>query len=55
MTHTVTFDSDGGTTYPAQTVDDGEQAMFPGTPVKDGYTFVQWFLGRPSRMTSASR
>ena len=45
VTHTVTFDSDGGTTYPAQTVDDGEQAMFPGTPVKDGYTFVQWFLG----------
>ena len=45
ITHTVTFDSDGGTVYPAQTVTDGDKATNPGSPSKSGYTFVAWTMG----------
>ncbi len=45
ITHTVTFDSDGGTAYPAQTVADGDKATNPGSPSKSGYTFVAWTMG----------
>ena len=48
ISYTVKFDSDGGTTYPDQKVESGDTATYPGTPVKEGYTFVQWFLnGEP--------
>ena len=48
VTHTVTFDSDGGTPVDAQTVNDGEQAIDPGTPTRDGYAFTGWLLdGEP--------
>lgn len=48
VTHTVTFDSAGGTTIPAQTVTDGAAAIDPGTPTRDGYTFTGWLLnGEP--------
>ena len=45
ITHTVTFDSDGGTAYPAQTIADGDKATNPGSPSKSGYTFVAWTMG----------
>ena len=44
VTHTVTFDSAGGSTIPAQTVTDGAAAIDPGTPTRDGYTFTGWLL-----------
>lgn len=48
VTHTVTFDSAGGSTIPAQTVTDGAAAIDPGTPTRDGYTFTGWLLdGEP--------
>lgn len=48
VTHTVTFDSAGGSTIPAQTVTDGAAAIDPGTPTREGYTFTGWLLdGKP--------
>ena len=44
-THTVTFDSNGGSAVPAQTVQDGMTATAPANPTRDGYTFSVWFLG----------
>lgn len=53
VTHTVTFDTAGGTPVDAQTVNDGEQAIDPGTPVRDGYTFTGWLLdGEPYDFTT---
>ena len=42
-TFTVTFNTDGGTNIPAQTVTDGNTATKPADPEKDGYTFVNWY------------
>ena len=42
--HTVTFDTDGGNTIEAQTVVDGEAAVAPVVPTKEGYTFAGWYL-----------
>ena len=48
VTHTVTFDSAGGSAIPAQTVTDGAAAIDPGTPERDGYKFTGWLLdGEP--------
>ena len=48
VTHTVTFDSAGGTPVASQTVNHGEQAIDPGTPTRDGYAFTGWLLdGEP--------
>ena len=53
VTHTVTFDSDGGTPVDAQTVNHGEQAIDPGTPTRDGYAFTGWLLdGEPYDFTT---
>ncbi len=41
---TVTFDSDGGSTVPAQEVEYGSKASKPANPTKDGYTFKEWQL-----------
>lgn len=40
----VTFAGEGVTT-PAQSILDGETAMEPATPVRDGYKFMGWFNG----------
>ena len=48
VTHTVTFDSNGGSAVDAQTVDDGGKAVKPADPTRDGYTFAGWMLdGQP--------
>lgn len=43
-TCTVTFDANGGSNVPAQTVIKGTKATVPTTPTKDGYSFVGWFI-----------
>lgn len=40
---TVTFDTDGGSAVPSQTVADGSKATKPADPTKEGYTFVNWY------------
>lgn len=40
---TVTFDVDGGSAVPSQTVADGSKATKPADPTKEGYTFVNWY------------
>ena len=43
--HIVTFDSDGGSTVPAQTIRNGNTATKPATdPTKDGFEFDGWFV-----------
>ena len=42
-TFVVTFDTDGGTNVPAQTVISGETADQPPAPTKEGYHFEGWF------------
>lgn len=42
---TVTFNSDGGTTVPAQSVEKGKKATEPTAPTKEGYTFDGWYNG----------
>jgi uncharacterized repeat protein (TIGR02543 family) len=40
---TVTFDSNGGTAVPSQTVKKGDPAQRPANPTRPGYLFVDWF------------
>ena len=43
----VTFNSNGGSNVPSQTVKEGSLVTKPNNPVKEGYTFVEWlFNGR---------
>ena len=41
-THTVTFNSDGGTVISSQTINDGDLVTQPADPVKSNYAFVEW-------------
>jgi len=43
VTHTVTFDSNGGTAVTAQVVEDGTTATEPADPTKTDYTFGGWY------------
>lgn len=53
ITHTVSFDTGGGTPVDPQTVNHGEQAIDPGTPTRDGYAFTGWLLnGEPYDFTT---
>ena len=45
--HTVSFETNGGTEFPAQFVMEGEKATNPGTPEKEGYTFLYWYSSDP--------
>ena len=42
-TYTVSFDTQGGSTVPAQTVSHGEMVNKPADPTKDGFTFTNWY------------
>lgn len=44
VTFTVTFDSNGGSAIPAQTVNANEAANKPENPTRDGHTFINWTL-----------
>lgn len=46
--YTVTFDTDGGGTVNKQTVDEGEKAIKPADPSRDGYEFAGWLLNGQS-------
>ena len=41
--YTMTFDSQGGSAVPSQTVPDGETVDEPTDPIWDGHTFLGWF------------
>ena len=43
-TYTVTFATQGGSTVSSQTVKEGEKAVRPKDPTKEGYAFVGWYL-----------
>lgn len=43
--HTVSFNPNGGSQVPSQTVRDGSKAVKPEDPVREGHTFDGWFLG----------
>ena len=44
-THSVTFDTDGGSAVETQIVNEGATAEKPADPTKDGYIFAGWFDG----------
>ena len=43
ITITLTFDSDGGSSVPSQTVKEGEHFTKPADPTKAGYEFLGWY------------
>ncbi|AUD63565.1 hypothetical protein BK010_08670 [Tenericutes bacterium MO-XQ] len=44
ITYVVTFDSDGGSSVEAVTVDEETAVSEPTDPTKEGFTFVYWYL-----------
>ncbi len=42
----ITFDSNGGSEIPSQTLHYGSTIVKPADPVKQGYVFVHWIRGR---------
>ena len=42
-TKTVTFNSNGGSEVPAQTVENGAAATWPQDPAREGFTFRGWY------------
>ena len=42
---TVTFDTDGGSAVPSQTVKEGDKVAKPEDPTKDNAVFVGWYIG----------
>ena len=42
VTHTVNFESNGGTPVNSQTVEEGQKAAEPPAPAKNGYDFYGW-------------
>ncbi len=52
-TYTVTFNSNGGSTVPSQTVAAGGYASLPSEPTKSGYRFDGWYTS-PSGSTQFS-
>ena len=48
--YTITFDTEGGSTIPSQTLAYHEPISTPEDPVKDGYNFVGWDADLPDLM-----
>lgn len=44
MTYNVSFNSNGGSVLPSQTIVYGGSISKPSNPTRDGFTFVGWFL-----------
>ena len=52
ITHTIRFDTAGGTPVAGQSVADGEPAVRPADPTREGYAFKDWLLdGKPYDFT----
>ncbi|MEY9978262.1 leucine-rich repeat protein [Lysinibacillus sp. RC79] len=51
QSYIVTFDANGGSEVPSQSVGAGELVKAPSTPVKEGYTFAGWY--KDKRLTEA--
>ncbi len=45
VTHTVTFDTDGGSAVQTQIVEHGKTVAKPVDPTKEGYNFTFWYNG----------
>ncbi len=43
VTYTVTFNTNGGSSTPSQTVEENGLAIRPSNPTRDGYTFEGWY------------
>lgn len=43
ITHTISFDTDGGDPYSSVTVNEGSSLNLSALPVKTGYTFIGWY------------
>lgn len=43
ISYIVTFDTDGGSNVPSQTVDHGSKVTKPSDPTKEGYSFDKWY------------
>ena len=41
--HTISFETSGGSTVSAQTVDEGTKIVSPQDPTRSGYTFAGWY------------
>lgn len=46
VTHTVTFDTQGGSSVAAQVIKYGDTATRPASPTRSGYTFGGWYSDR---------
>ena len=42
ITYTVSFNTNGGTSYQIQTIENGGKATNPGSPTREGYVFTGW-------------
>ena len=50
--YTITFDTSGGSTIEAITLDYGSTITKPSDPIRDGYKFIGWDIEIPSTMPS---
>ena len=53
VTYTITYNTGGGSSVDSQTVKEGEKAVKPNNPTKEGFVFVDWFNGEST--TNMSR
>lgn len=44
IAYTVTFDTNGGTVIPSQSINNGSKATIPTSPTKEGYVFAGWYI-----------
>ncbi len=52
--YTITFDSDGGSSVPAQKLHNGEKVIEPTPPIKTGYKFVEWQIQGEKKISNMS-
>ena len=43
--YTITFNSDGGTEFASQQVEEKNKVTKPADPTKEGYNFIGWYVG----------
>lgn len=44
IAYTVTFNTNGGTVIPSQSINNGSKAIVPTNPTKEGYVFAGWYI-----------